>query len=410
MHLSISKRFEFSSSHRSFVRGWTEAQNQAFFGREALSPNGHGHNYVASFAFNGPVDPKTGMMINVVIIKEKIKEVIDNRYDHRYLNDDVPAFQDIVPTAENVTVSLLRDVVPLFNDVTAQPSVCHLAESPASEATAYAGGEVERHLWMNFSAARRTCSPHLTDAQNEELFGRAASTSGHGHHYRLRVTLQGQVDGVHGMIFPEREAREILSELHHQLDHRNLSTDVPQLRDMPMTTEMLSLYFFDYLKTRMPVSRVKLYENDEFFAEYLGSNRWFMAYTGEFHAAHRLHCRELTEAENLSVYGKCNNPRGHGHLYRVECSIEGSADRESGVLYKLDDLIRSINTQLDDWNYKHLDLDTSDFTDKTTTGENILMVLWSKLEVSLGNRLSRLRLWETPNNRFSLRRGIDDRT
>ena len=58
------------------------------------------------------------------------------------------------------------------------------------------------------------------------------------------------------------------------------------------------------------------------------------------------------------------------------------------------------------WNYNHLNLDTNDFRDKTSTGENIVRVLWSKLESSLGDRLFRLRLWETENNRFSLRRGI----
>ncbi len=388
------------------MSSWTDARNEAFYGRESLSPNGHGHNYVACFVFNGPVDPVTGMMINVVIIKDKIKKLIDNRYDHRFLNDDVPVFREVIPTPENVASCLLTDVVPLFKDSSARPVVCHLTESPTSEATAYSTSRTERHLWMDFSAARRTYSPHLSDAENEELFGRAASISGHGHHYRLRVTLRGDTDATYGMIFPEREGKKILTDLHNRLDHRNLSVDVPQFGGMPMTTEMLARHFFDHLKKFMPVHRVKLYENEEFFVEYLGDNRWQMACAASFHAAHRLHSEQLSQPDNLSIYGKCNNPRGHGHLYRVECTIRGSADERTGTLYRLNDLQETVAAGLEDWSYKHLDLDTGDFIGKTSTGENILTVLWSKLEAMLGNRLSRLRLWETPNNRFSLRRDV----
>lgn len=409
MYLSISKRFEFSSSHRLHVSGWSDLQDEAVYGREARSPHGHGHNYVATFVFNGPVDDKTGMMINVTVIKDRIKDVIDGRYDHKYLNDDLPAFRDIVPTAENISERLLNDVQPLFKDTTARPVVCHVSESPSSEATAYAGGKIERHLWMDFSAARRTYSPFLTDEQNREHFGRASSISGHGHHYRLRVTLEGEVDKIHGMISPEKQAREILAEVHGRLDHRNLSTDVRQFKDMPMTTEMLSKFFYTYLASRLPVGRVKLYENDDFFVEYLGDDLWTMAVSDEFHASHRLHSDQLCDADNLAVFGKCNNPRGHGHLYRVECSISGHADPETGTVYRLDSLDETVKARLDDWNYKHLNLDTDDFAGRNTTGENIIDVLWSKLSDPLGDRLYRLRLWETPNNRFTLRRAIGER-
>lgn len=404
----ISKRFEFSSSHRLHVTGWSEQQDEAVYGREARSPHGHGHNYVATFAFNGPVDQQTGMMINVTVIKDRLKEIIDGRYDHKYINDDVPVFKDVVPTAENISCRLLEEARPLFKDTAARPVVCHLTESPSSEATAYDGGKVERHLWTNFSAARRTYSPHLSDHQNEQHFGRASSVSGHGHHYRLRATIKGEVDRVHGMIFPEKEARRILGELHDKLDHRNLSTDVPEFRDMPMTTEMLARYFYEYLGSRLPIERVKLFENDDFFVEYLGNNRWLMAVADEFHASHRLHSDKLCDADNLNIFGKCNNPRGHGHLYRVESTIGGAVEPDTGTLYRLDSLRETVNSQLDGWNYKHLNLDTDDFKGRNTTGENIIDVLWSKLSLPLGDRLHRLRLWETPNNRFTLRRTVKD--
>ena len=133
-----------------------------------------------------------------------------------------------------------------------------------------------------------------------------------------------------------------------------------------------------------------------------------MGIGSDFHAAHRLHSPSLSDGANLDTYGKCNNPSGHGHLYRVECTISGDVDKRSGTLYNLGDFNRALESVLDQWNYKHLDMDTNDFKDKITTGENIIRVLWSKLSGSLGDNLYRLRLWETPNNRFTLRRTIED--
>ncbi|UCE23337.1 MAG: 6-carboxytetrahydropterin synthase [Candidatus Zixiibacteriota bacterium] len=406
MHLSISKRFEFSSSHRLAAAGWTDDQNLAFYGREALSPHGHGHNYVAYFSFEGVVDQATGMIINVVIIKDKIKALIDKRYDHKYLNLDTAPFDVVAPTAENLATHLLAEAAPLFEGMTAGPVVCHLSESPSSEATAYADGKVERHIWTDFSAARRTSSPHLTDRENEKIFGRAASASGHGHHYRLRVTLGGKVDPAHGMIFSEAKSSKIVADLHDRFDHRNLSTDIPEFEDMPMTTEMLARYFFDHLGSVLPVSRVKLYENDNFFVEFSEEGPAIMGVLSDFHAAHRLHSTALNDSDNREIFGKCNNPGGHGHLYRVECSVAGAIDEKTGTLCGLQPLNETLKSVLDQWNYKHLNVDTDDFEGKVTTGENIISVLWSKLSLSLGDSLHRLRLWETTNNRFTLRRTV----
>jgi len=410
MYLSLSKRFDFESSHRLAVVGLSDERNTGVYGREGLSRHGHGHNFSAYLVFEGPVDQATGMMINVTIIKDRIKAVIDGRYDHRFLNDDTPPFDRLVPTPENIARQLLEEAKPLFADAPAKPVVCHLSESPVSEATAYVDGRVERHLWVDFSASRRTHSPHLSNDENEALFGLAASRSGHGHHYRLRVTLAGEIDAVHGMIFPEAEGRRILAEFHGRFDHRNLSLDISDFGQMPMTTEVLARHFFHYLKDRLPVCRVKLHENERFFVEYSENDSMLMGVLTDFHAAHRLHSRQSPASENLAVFGKCNNPRGHGHLYRVECTIGGELDERTGTLYNLAELNGIVIAAADRWNYRHLNLDTDDFADKTTTGENIIQVLWQRLEDALADRLHRLRLWETENNRFALRRRVKGTT
>jgi len=102
MLLTVSKRLEFSASRRLFVSRWSDQENGAAFGEESRSKHGTGRNYVAYFIFSGRVDPVTGMLINISEIKRRAGEVVDNQFDHKFLNEDNPAFRDVPPTAENI--------------------------------------------------------------------------------------------------------------------------------------------------------------------------------------------------------------------------------------------------------------------------------------------------------------------
>jgi len=182
MLLTVSKRLEFSASRSLHVAHWSDAENLRAFGSEANARYGSGRNYVAYFVFTGPVDPMTGMLINISEIKERAGEILRQRFDHKFLNEDNPSFRDMPPTAENVARQLCVDVAPLFSDVEAKLCACHLTESPQRSATYYASGVSEANYWFEFSAARRTMSPHLSAEENSRLFGRSTST--HGHNYR----------------------------------------------------------------------------------------------------------------------------------------------------------------------------------------------------------------------------------
>jgi len=295
----------------------------------------------------------------------------------------------------------------LFADEGAEPVVCHVAISPTTAATAYANGRIERHYWLEFSAARRTWSPHLTETENFRLFGKAASPSGHGHYYRLRVTLRGDVDDGYGMIAPDGDCAAALQEVHDLLDHRNLTTDVPVLRNVPLTTEYLSRFLYDMLAESLPVHRVRLWENPHFYAECLGDGLHLMGINADFRAAHRLHSPYLSDEENRQVYGKCDNVNGHGHRYVVEAAIAGELDDRNGTMFPLGQFQDGLAGAVRPWDYRHLDEDSGDFADRPSTGENIAQVLWPKVETAVDHELYRLRLWETPNNRFTLRRAIE---
>lgn len=396
MLLTVSKRLEFSASRRLFHPAWSDAENLSAFGPESAARYGTGRNYVAYFVFSGEVNAENGMLVNISEIKARVEEVLHGRFDHKFLNDDHPHFRDVVPTAENVARRLFIEVEPLFHDLEARLVACHLVETPERSATVYADGLSEGSYWCEFSAARQTMSPHLSAEENNALFGSAASPHGHGHHYRARLTFREETR--------PGEVGQCLASLRAELDHKNLNHEVPGLTNLPKTTESLAQYLHARVSAQLPLHRVRLHEREDFFAEYWTGGNYFLGLQRPFSAAHRLHAPALSADENVALYGKCNNPRGHGHRYLVEATIDGPYDERSGTLYDFIALRDGIDRALSPWQDKHLDLETEEFGETPSTGENIVRALWPKCSARLDDRLTRLRLWETPNNRFTLRR------
>ena len=402
MLLTVSKRLEFSASRRLRVAQWSDVENLRAFGPETNARYGSGRNYVAYFVFSGPADPATGMLINISEIKERAGKLLRDRYDHKFLNVDNSSFGDVVPTAENIARQLYVDVAPLFVDLEAKLCACHLTESRERSATCYASEVREANYWFEFSAARRTMSPRLSAEENAQLFGPATST--HGHNYRARLTFRSERLDEKGPLVRYDAIDACLCALHAELDHRYLNEEVVGLKDRPITTESLAQYIHERVNTMMPLHRIRLHERDDFFAEAWADDVIFLGLQVPFHAAHRLHAATLSEAQNSKLYGKCNNPRGHGHGYLTEATVGGEYNMRSGTLYDFVALKSAIEESLEPWRDRHLDLETEDFQNTPSTGENIVRALWPKIDNRIGQRLVRLRLWETANNRFTLRR------
>jgi 6-pyruvoyltetrahydropterin/6-carboxytetrahydropterin synthase len=404
MLLTVSKRVEFSASRRLFAQKFSAEENRRLFGEESAALHGTGRNYVAYFVFSGQPDATTGMLINISEIKERAGEIIHDRYDHRFLNEDNPAFRDRVPTAENICRQLLDDVAPLFGGDPARLVAVHLRETPDRSATAYADGPLEANYWFDFSAARRTISPHLSAAENEKLFG--ISTHEHGHNYRARLTLRADSVAPEPTLGRQEEISSLIQLLQTELDHKNLNRDVDALRGKPITTESLSRFILQSGSGKVPLSRVRLHERDDFFSEAWSDGGMFLGLHEAFSAAHRLHVLSFSDAQNAELFGKCNNPRGHGHRYVAEATIGGEYDERSGALANFEEVRNALRQSLTRWRDKHLDLETEEFHDRPSTGENIVRALWPKLDYALQQQLVRLRLWETDNNRFTLRRNF----
>ena len=400
MLLTVSKRLEFSASRRLFFSRWTNSENLAAFGPETRAKYGTGRNYTAYFIFSGQVDPVTGMLINISEIKRRAGEIVDDRFDHKFLNEDNSEFHEVPPTAENIARQLFADVAPLFADVDAKLVACHLIETPDRSATFYADGACEANYWFEFSAARQTMSPRLTPAENERLFGAAATV--HGHNYRARLTFRKEKTG--GPIVQQQILDACVDSLRQELDHRHLNEDVPGLKDRPITTESLAAYIRERVAASVPIHRVRLHERADFFAEAWTGGSMFLGMQMRFSAAHRLHAAAFSDEKNAALFGKCDNPRGHGHLYLAEPTIGGTYDERSGTLYDFVAFRKALSESIEPWQDRHLDFETEDFREISSTGENIVCALWSKVDSRVNQQLVRLRLWETKNNRFTLRR------
>jgi 6-pyruvoyltetrahydropterin/6-carboxytetrahydropterin synthase len=404
MLLTVSKRLEFSASRRLHVAKWSDNENLAVFGPETKARHGSGRNYAAYFVFTGSVDPATGMLINISEIKERASRIVRQRFDHKFLNEDNPSFRDVLPTAENIARQLYVDVAPLFSDGIAKLVACHLTESPERSATYYSNGFREVNYWFEFSAARKTMSPQLSAAENARLFGPA--TSIHGHSYRVRLTYRS-TNSFNAQDLPLVRYDAIdacLHALQDELDHRYLNEDVAGLANRPITTESLGDYIFQRTSSMTPLDRVRLHERGDFFSEVWKNRAVFLGMRMAFYAAHRLCAATLSDAENAKLYGKCNNPLGHGHRYLTEATIGGDYDERGGTLYDFVAFRKAIQESLEPWEDRHLDLETEDFRNAPSTGENIVRALWPKIDNRLNQQLVRLRLWETANNRFTLRR------
>ena len=120
-----------------------------------------------------------------------------------------------------------------------------------------------------------------------------------------------------------------------------------------------------------------------------------------FSASHRLYTDHLSVDENEAIFGKCANPSGHGHNYRLTVTVHGPVDAITGFVMPLDDLDGTVRRHvLDAYDHRYLNVDVEDYLDLVPTGENIAKRVWERLEAPLGGRLSRIVLDETRNNKF----------
>lgn len=109
MKVTVSRKAHFNAAHRLHRKDWSFEKNQAVFGK-CNNPNFHGHNYKLIVSVTGNINPETGYVMDIKILSNIIKEEVEDQMDHKNLNLDVPEFQDVNPTAENIVVVIWNKI------------------------------------------------------------------------------------------------------------------------------------------------------------------------------------------------------------------------------------------------------------------------------------------------------------
>ena len=111
MRVTVSRKAYFNAAHRLYRKDWSDAKNLEVFGK-CSNPNYHGHNYELIVSVTGKIDTETGYVIDIKILKDIIKTEVEDSFDHKNLNVEVPEFKELNPTAENIAVVIYNKIKP----------------------------------------------------------------------------------------------------------------------------------------------------------------------------------------------------------------------------------------------------------------------------------------------------------
>ena len=114
MKVTVSRKSLFNAAHRLYRKDWTDDQNEAIFGKCA-NPYYHGHNYELIVHVTGSIDPNTGYVMDMKVLKDLIKVEVEDLLDHKNLNEQVADFSELIPTAENMAVVIYNKLKPHLN-------------------------------------------------------------------------------------------------------------------------------------------------------------------------------------------------------------------------------------------------------------------------------------------------------
>jgi len=114
MKVTVSRKAHFNAAHRLYRKDWSDEMNNKVFGK-CNNPNYHGHNYELIVSVTGTINQETGFVIDVKILSDLIKEYIEDAFDHKNLNLDVPDFTNLNPTAENIAVVIWGKLRPFID-------------------------------------------------------------------------------------------------------------------------------------------------------------------------------------------------------------------------------------------------------------------------------------------------------
>lgn len=245
----LTKRIEFSSSHRYIKPEWDEAKNRAVFGA-CYNPPAHGHNYLLEVTVAGAVDAKTGMVINLFDLKRVLLEMIEE-FDHKNFNLDMPYFRDRIPTSENIA-RVLWEKLAAYPDIGTLHTV-RLCEDEDLYAEVTAATGLDRA-----SVTRRYSFTAVLDGRQ-------------GHTWDCFVTVHGPIDPVTGMVTDIAALDRLVAQQVLQVCDRQDLRQV--LKKVPLTGAQLAEFVWRAVATEISVgtlANVRIVQSRDLFFDFGG--------------------------------------------------------------------------------------------------------------------------------------------
>jgi 6-pyruvoyltetrahydropterin/6-carboxytetrahydropterin synthase len=134
--VTVTRRMQFNAAHRVHNPALSDAENTALFGK-CNNPNWHGHNYTLDVSVSGPIDPKTGYVIDLGRVKEIVNREVIDKVDHRNLNLEVDFMRGTIPTTENIVVAMWKVIAPALAPAKLERLVLWETQNNSAE---YTGG------------------------------------------------------------------------------------------------------------------------------------------------------------------------------------------------------------------------------------------------------------------------------
>lgn len=281
--MEMTRRVMFSAAHADWLFSRSRAENETFFGASA-SPEPYGHNYVLDVTVAGEINLKTGILVNIKEIDRIVREKVVSALDRKFLNRQVASFCERPVTAETLAQFVVEEMTP------ALPSEVTLS-AVRVESTPERWAEWRIHLEKGkkepepmqvthvyeFAASHRLHSPHLSEEENQELFGKCNYPSGHGHNYIFEVTVAGPVEARSGRVIDGAELDALVErEIVERYDHRHLNYDIPEFAGEIPSAEIITKIIWERLADKIPaparLHRVVVRETARNFFEYRGED------------------------------------------------------------------------------------------------------------------------------------------
>lgn len=257
---------------------------------------------------------------------------------------------------------------------------------------------------VDFSAMHSYKVQGWTEDRNKQVFGLCSNPNGHGHDYQLEVMVKGSLNQVTGIVVNTVDIKRLVGGLiEKELDGKFLNKEHPYFKARIPTTENIVSYLWDAIAPKLTdceLHRLRLHENIDLFSEKGEGNLVYLTRKYHFSAAHRLHSEQLSAEENIALFGKCNNPNGHGHNYYLNVTVAGEPDPTTGMIVDLGLLDNTVDAVImKKMDHKHLNLDVEEFKDLNPTSEVVAKVIYNMLAPHIPN-IHKVGLWETENNYF----------